>query len=175
MHLVESESFDAAKIRAVEVIKQERLRAIRFWDGNRVNEVNRPAQPAPAAGTDNVDERAMRMLAMKADGKTRRQIAAAFGISAERVHQVIARANSRAEMHAMQPNCAALSVRAINVLRLLIDEPETDPSERDRLLPARVAALTRNDVFNANNAGKRTLAEAEAWLWERGLRLSKEA
>ena len=114
------------------------------------------------------------MIAMKAQGRTQREIGVAFGVSIDRVRQIMARAQSRARMHAHQPNRAGLSVRAQNVLPLLIAETEADPVERDRLLPERVATLTSRDIRRANNAGKLTLAEIEAWLWEHGLCLSEE-
>lgn len=57
------------------------------------------------------------------------------------------------------------------MLPLLIHEPEEDTGERDRQIPERVAALTRIDILRAPNAGNRTVAEIEAWLWERRLAL----
>ena len=76
-------------------------------------------------------------------------------------------------MESAEPNRAALSVRAENVVRSLIDEPEQDPSGRDALLPHRVAALTPTQILDAPNAGRRTVAEIEAWLWDRGLCFSE--
>lgn len=175
MSLAEAESPDAAKALAVESIKQGGLSAIRLWDGGRVIEVRRPAPVAPASDVDEADDRAGRMIVMKAEGKTLRQIGTTFGISVDRVRQLMARAQSRAKMHATEPNRAALSIRARNVLVLLIAEPETDRSERDRLLPERVAALTYAQILDSPNAGLRTIAEIEAWLWDRGLTLSNEA
>lgn len=174
MSIVEAANFDAAKAQAVLAIKHDKLRAIRLWDGQRVIAVNRPARPVSAKAADDADDRGACMIAMKAEGKTQRQIAAAFEISIDRVRQLMERAQSRVRMHAIQPNRAALSVRARNVLPLLIDESETEPSERDRLLPERVAALNRAQILDAPNAGLRTIAEFEAWLWERGLCLSDE-
>lgn len=176
LSLAEAESPDAAKALAVETIKQGVLSAIRLWDGGRVIEVRRPVPVAPASEeAEDADDRAARMIVMKAEGKTLRQIGTTFGISVDRVRQVMARAQSRAKMHATEPNRAALSVRARNVLMFLIAEPETDRSERDRLLPERVAALTYGQILDAPNAGLRTIAELEAWLWDHGLTLSNES
>jgi transposase len=112
------------------------------------------------------------MIVMRSQGKTHRQIAEAFGISIDRVRQLMARTESRARMLATQPNRTGLSVRAQGVLPALIDEPEADRSERDLRLPERVAALTRAQILDVPNAGHRTIAEIEAWLWERDLYLN---
>ena len=114
------------------------------------------------------------MIAMKAKGMKQREIAAAFGISIGRVRDVMAREELRAREEAIQTNRAALSGRANNVLRHLVIEPEADPAERDRLLPERVATLTRGKIMSVGNSGNVTLAEIEAWLWERGLCLSAD-
>lgn len=119
------------------------------------------------------DDRGARMIDMKADGMTLRQIAEDFGISVDRVRELMARAQSRTRMERTEPNRAALSVRAANAVRFLIDEPEQDPGERDALLPSRVAALTRTQMLGVSNAGRRTIAEIEAWLWDRGLGFSE--
>ena len=111
---------------------------------------------------------------MKAKGMKKRQIAAAFRISIGRVRDVMSREELRAREEAIQTNRATLSGRANNVLRHLVIEPEADPAERDRLLPERVAALTRRQIMNVGNSGKVTLAEIEAWLWERGRCLSPD-
>lgn len=129
----------------------------------------------PVKKADAAEDRGTRMVAMKAEGKTQREIAEAFGISIDRVRQLMARTQSRARMHAAQPNRAGLSVRTQGVLLALIVEPEVGLSERDRALPARVATLTRTKILNLPNAGHRTIAEIEAWLRERGLDLSGDA
>ncbi|WP_157801396.1 sigma factor-like helix-turn-helix DNA-binding protein [Sphingobium sp. LB126] len=175
MRLINAASLEAAKALVVETVRQEDWREIQLWDGDRVIRVKRPATPAPVKKRDEVDDRSARIVAMRAEGKTQKQIATEFGIGIERVRQIIARVERIERTHRLEPNRAVLSVRAENVLRLLIDEPETDPSERDRLFPGRVAALTRSRVFNAPNAGARTVDEIEAWLWERGLCFSTEA
>ncbi len=169
MSLVDAPTIDAAKTRAMETIKHQSLRAIRFWDGRHVIEVKPPSPAQPAKMLNIANGRGERMIAMKEKGKTLRDIADEFGIGVERVRQIMARVHYRARMDATQPNRATLSVRAYNVLQYLIVEPETDPSERDRRLPERVAALTRNQILKTGNAGKVTVAEVEAWLWERGL------
>lgn len=112
------------------------------------------------------------MAARKAEGATWRAIGEEFGISKDRVRGVIARAERRSRMQAEQPNRAALSVRAQNALPLVIVEPETNPSERDAKLPGRVTALTRRHLEKTPNLGYQTIAELEAWLWERGLTLA---
>lgn len=172
MRLVEASSLDDAKSRAIEQIKSGTLRSIRLWDGRRAVEIHRPTEVARTSEISAVDERGARAIAMKAEGKTQRQIGVAFGISIDRVRQLMAAAASRARLRETEPNRAGLSVRARNVLLLLIVEPEDDHTDRDRRLPARVAALSRVQLFDAPNAGKGTVAEIEAWLWERGLCLA---
>lgn len=169
MSLVEAQSFDMARTLAVGRIKREGLLAIRLWDGRREIEVHPPASAALKNECDGADDRGARMIAMEAEGKTRRQIAEAFSITIARVHQLIGRARSRALMTATQPNRAALSHRAQHSLSLLIVQPETDQLERDRLLPERVAALTRERLLKTPNMGQGTVDEIELWLWERGL------
>ncbi|MBT2245824.1 hypothetical protein JQK15_20120 [Sphingobium sp. BHU LFT2] len=169
MSLVDAQNFDTAKARAVEILKRENVREIRLWDGYRAMAIRRPAPRKPKAVAKDVDERPKQMLAMKAEGKTMRDIAATFGISVDRVRQLIAQMQLREKRRAEQPNGVALSTRAYHVLKNLIYEPEDDPAERDRLFPERVAALTRVQVFDAPNSGKKTTDEIEAWLWERGL------
>lgn len=173
LSVIDAPDVEAAKARAIKAIKSEGLRAVRLWDGHRVAEVRRPVpgpsdKPAPPKA-----DRGAQMIAMKAEGKTQRQIADSFGISTDRVRQLIARAQSRTRMQVQEPNRAGLSVRAVNVVHLFIAEPETDPSERDRLLPGRIASLTRAQLRDAPNSGKATMAEIEAWLWDRGLCLSE--
>jgi DNA-binding CsgD family transcriptional regulator len=175
MSVVRAQNFDTAKVRAVAIIKRQNLREIRLWDGHRVIGVKRPPPPRPKAPTKDVDERSRQMLAMKAQGKPLREIAAAFGISIDRVRQLMARAQLRDKMRAEQPNGVALSTRAYYVLKNIIHEPEDDPAERDRHFPERVAALTRVQVFDAPNSGNKTIDEIEAWLWERGLSFSTGA
>ena len=173
--LIESDSITEAKARAVEMIKRRKLRGVRFWDGDRVIEVYRPRLPVPAHRADNPEDRATRMIALKAEGKTQREIATAFGITSARVRQIIEDAQSRTYRRTTQPNYAALSTRAQNALRSLIAATETDPAERDRRLPERIAALTPSQILQAVGSGKKTLAEVKAWLWERGLCLNNEA
>ena len=173
MRLVDVPDVDAAKTWAMDAIRSASLHTIRFWDGVRVIEVKRPAMRQPIKKPGDAEERGKRMIAMKAKGMKQREIAAAFGISIGRVRDVMAREELRAE-EAIQTNRAALSGRANNVLRHLVIEPEADPAERDRLLPERVATLTRREIMNLGNSGKVTLAEIEAWLWERGLCLSTD-
>ena len=173
MRLVDVPDVDAAKTWAMDAIRSASLHTIRFWDGVRVIEVKRPAMRQPRKKPSDAEERGKRMIAMKAKGMKQREIAAAFGISIGRVRDVMAREELRAE-EAIQTNRAALSGRANNVLRHLVIEPEADPAERDRLLPERVATLTRREIMNLGNSGKVTLAEIEAWLWERGLCLSTD-
>ncbi len=170
--IIDASSTEDAKAQAVAAIRGGALRAVRLWDGERTIVVERPAAPRPAKPVDRDEDRGARMIAMKAEGKTQRQIADDFGISIDRVRQLIARTQSRARMLATEPNRAGLSVRAQGVLRDLIDEPEADRSERDRLLPERIAALTRAQILDVPNAGHRTIAEFEAWLWDRGLSLN---
>ena len=176
MSVVEAPSIEAAKALAITAINSGELRAARFWDGCRMTELRRPDRPAndgSARQARAADERGAHMIAMKADGKTLRQIADAFGISVDRVRQLIADMQSRTRLEQIEPNRAALSVRAANAVRFLIDEPEQDPRERDAALPNRVAALTRKQVLGLSNAGRRTIAEIEAWLWDRGLSFSE--
>lgn len=176
MSVIDAPSIDAAKALAMTAINSGELRAARFWDGYRMAEIRRPDRPANAGSATRIallDDRGARMIAMKADGKTLKQIADAFGIGVDRVRQLMARVQLRARMESAEPNRAALSVRAENVVRSLIDEPEQDPSGRDALLPHRVAALTPTQILDAPNAGRRTVAEIEAWLWDRGLCFSE--
>lgn len=172
MTIIDAPDMDDAKTQAVAAIRGGALRAIRLWDGERMIEVARPARPRSVRPGDDGEDRGARMIAMKAEGKTHRQIAEAFGISIDRVRQLMARTQARAMMLADEPNRAGLSVRARGVLYNLIDEPEADRAERDRLLPERIAALTRAQILDVPNAGYRTIAEFEAWLWERGLYLN---
>lgn len=172
MTIIDAPTIDAAKAQAVATIRGGTLRAIRLWDGERTIAIERPAAPKSAKPVDNDEDRGARMIAMKAEGKSHRQIADAFGISIERARQLMARTESRTKMMAIEPNRAGLSVRAQGVLRDLIDEPETDRAERDRRLPERIAALTRAQILDVPNAGHRTIAEFEAWLWDRDLYLN---
>jgi len=174
MRLVDVPDVAAAKRWAMDAIRSASLHTIRFWDGVRVIEVKRPAMRQPRKKPRDAEERGKRMIAMKAKGMKQREIAAAFGISIGRVRDVMSREELRAREEAIQTNRAALSGRANNVLRYLVIEPEADPAERDRLLPERVATLTRGKIMNVGNSGKVTLAEIEAWLWERGLCLSDD-
>lgn len=174
MTLVDVPDVDAAKTWAMDAIRSASLHTIRFWDGLRVIEVKRPAMRQPRKKPRDAEERGKRMIAMKAKGMKQREIAAVFGISTGRVRDVISREELRAREEAIQTNRAALSGRANNVLRHLVIEPEADPAERDRLLPERVATLTRGKIMNLGNSGKVTLAEIEAWLWERGFCLSDD-
>ena len=174
MRLVDVPDVDAAKKWAMDAIRSASLHTIRFWDGVRVIEVKRPAMRQPRQKPGDAEERGKRMIAMKAKGMKQREIAAAFGISIGRVRDVMSREELRAREEAIQTNRATLSGRANNVLRHLVIEPEADPAERDRLLPERVAALTRRQIMNVGNSGKVTLAEIEAWLWERGRCLSPD-
>lgn len=163
-------SLEEAKRQARAAIEAESLDAIRLWaDGQRTIEVRRPSHPATIAALPKPADRGLRMAAMKAAGATRRAIGEEFGISKDRVRDIITASQRRAELHDEQPNRAALSVRARNALPHVISEPEDDPAERDRLLPGRVAALTRRDFIRVPNLGKQTIVELEAWLWERGL------
>ena len=174
MRLVDVPDVDAAKTWAMDAIRSASFHTIRFWDGVRVIEVKRPAMRQPRKKPRDAEERGKRMIAMKAKGMKQREIAAVFGISIGRVRDVMSREELRAREEAIQTNRAALSGRANNVLRHLVIEPEADPAERDRLLPERVATLTRGKIMNVGNSGKVTLAEIEAWLWERGLCLSAD-
>lgn len=165
--VADAPGIEEAKRHAHTIVETEGCEAVRIWiDGLRTMEVRRPKQtPAPSAA----DRRGAQMSALRAQGKPNRAIGDEFGIGAERVAQVLARVDAREQLRGEQPNRAALSVRARNVLPLMIHEPEEDPAVRDRLLPGRVAALTRRDVLRTPNAGKSTVAELEAWLWARDL------
>ena len=174
MRLVDVPDVDAAKTWAMDAIRSASLHTIRFWDGVRAIEVKRPAIRQPRKKPSDAEERGKRMIAMKAKGMKQREIAAAFGISIGRVRDVMAREELRAREEAIQTNRAALSGRANNVLQHLVIEPEADLGERDRLLPERVATLTRRKIMSVGNSGKVTLAEIEAWLWERGRCLSPD-
>jgi hypothetical protein len=172
MRVIEAQSLDAARTLAMETIKQEMLRAIHLWDGRCMTKMQRPPRLTERPSNAR-DARGERMIAMKAQGKTYREIAAEFGVSAGRVRDLIARVEYRARVVVTQPNRAALSGRAWGVLATLIGDAEADPTEYDRLLPERAAALGRARVLKAFNAGKGTLAEIEAWLWERGFYFSE--
>lgn len=167
--IIEVSDLNAAKRAAWAAIEAEGLDAVRLWaNGQRTIEVCRPARPARVAPTQT-DDRGARMAARKAEGATWRAIGEEFGVSKERVRDIIAMSQSRARLHAQQPNRAALSVRARNAIPHIIVEPETDAAERDKLLPGRVAALTRRQIGKVPNLGKQTIVELEAWLWQRGL------
>ena len=174
--IVIATSVEDAKRQAVTMIETEGLDAVRLWiDGQKTIEIRRPVRASrqiPLASPSSAQERGARMAAMKAQGATQRAIGKAFGISAERVRNVVRRAQARAELLDEQPNRAALSVRARNALPYVIEEPEEDRTELDKRLPCRVAALTRADIGKVPNLGKQTIAELEAWLWERGLSFS---
>lgn len=172
MTIISALNTDDAKAQAVAAMKSGGLRTIRLWNGERMIELARPVRLRSAKPIDDEETRGARMIAMKRAGKTQRQIAEAFDISVDRVRLLVARIESRDRMLATQPNRASLSVRAQGVLPSLIDEPEVDRSERDRLLPNRVATLTRAQILDVPNAGLRTIAEIETWLWERGLFLN---
>ena len=172
MTIIDATDITDAKAQAVAAIRAGALRAIRLWDSERTIAIERPTGPRLAKPVDDDENRGARMIAMKAEGHTHRQIAEAFGVSIERARQIMARTQSRARMLATEPNRAGLSVRAQGVLRDLIDEPEADRTERDRRLPERIAALTRAQILDVPNAGHRTIAEFETWLWDRGLHLN---
>lgn len=172
LSIIDAADMDAAKRRARELVEAEGLDALRVWDGGlKAAEVRRPVRRAAVQARVD-DDRGERMAARKAEGATWRAIGEEFGISKDRVRGVIAQAERRSRMQAEQPNRAALSVRAQNALPLVIVEPETNPSERDAKLPGRVAALTRRQLEKTPNLGNQTIAELEAWLWERGLTLA---
>lgn len=176
MSVIDAPSIGAAKALAMTAINSGELRAARFWDGHRMTEMRRPDRPANAVSSTRVataDDRGARMIAMKADGMTLKQIAEDFGIGVERVRQLMARVRLRTRMESDEPNRAALSVRAANTVRFLINEPEQDPRKRDALLPNRVAALTRTQILGVSNTGRSTIAEIEVWLWDRGLCFSE--
>ncbi|MCH4894975.1 hypothetical protein GO308_17875 [Sphingomonas sp. SFZ2018-12] len=166
LSLLVASDLDDAKRKARAAIEAERLDAVRLWiDGQQTIEVRRPG---PVAKRET-DDRGARMAARKAAGATYREIAAEFGVSKDRIRDLIAASERRAKSRIKEPNRSALSVRARNVLPLIIVEPETDPIERDAQLPSRVAALHKRDLKGVPNLGKQTVAELEAWLWERGL------
>ena len=170
LSIIDATSVDDAKRQARAALEAEGLDAIRLWvEGQQTIEVRKPVRPTPIATRTEAEDRGAQMAARRAAGAKMREIAAEFGISKERVGDLIAQSDQRARIRAEQPNRAALSVRARNALPHIIDEPETDPVERDRRLPARVAALTRRQVEKVPNLGKQTVVELDAWLWERGL------
>jgi len=162
--VIEAPDLAAAKTMAVDAIKQSELSAIRLWDGERVFEFKRPVAPVAWVAprnerSHNAAVRGAQMMAMKAEGKSFREIGAAYGISPARARDVVTWAQNRDARPRMAPNRAALSTRARNLVQSLIDEPESDEMERDRLLPKRVASLTRKRLFAECNAGSRTVAE----------------
>lgn len=161
-----------AKRQAHAAIDTEGLDAIRLWaDGQTTIEVRRPSIQILGAASSPAHDRGIRMAARKAQGATQRAIGEEFGVSKERVRDIIASTQRQTRMRVEQPNRAALSVRAQNALPYVIDEPEDDRAERDKRLPGRVAALTKRQIAKVPNLGKQTIAEIEAWLWERGLTL----
>jgi len=163
-----------ARRRAIEMIEAEDLDIVRLWAGGmEVIEIRRPAPPKPASSaTSAAHERADRMLALRRQGLTTRAIADEFAVSKGRADELVATAARRAEMFKTQPNRAVLSNRALQAIRQLVDEAEEDVAERDARLPSRVAALTRREIGSVPNIGAGTVAEIEAWLWERGLSLA---
>lgn len=170
LSIIEAASVDDAKRHARAAIETEGLDAIRLWvDGQQTIEVRKPVRPTPIVTTAQVEDRGAQMAARRAAGAKMREIGAEFGISKERVGDLIVQSEQRTRFRAEQPNRAALSVRARNALPHIIDEPEIDPVERDRRLPERVAALTRRQIEKVPNLGKQTVVELDAWLWERGL------
>lgn len=170
MTIIVAPGLEDAKRQARAAIEVEGLDAIRIWaDGQTTIEVKRPIRHTPLPAQPAAPDQGARMAARQAQGATRRAIGEEFGVSKDRVRDIIAGSQSRATMRAEQPNRAALSVRARNALPYIINEPESDVAERDQRLPGRVAALTRRDVTRVPNLGKQTVVELEAWLWERGL------
>ena len=170
LSIIDATGVDDAKRQARAAIETEGLDAINIWvDGQQTIEVRRPVRPAPKDPAGEPEDRGAQMAARKAAGAKMREIAAEFGISKDRVGDLIAKSEREARYRAEQPNRAALSVRARNALPFLIEEPEIDPLERDRRLPERVAALTRRRVEKVQNLGKQTVIELDAWLWDRGL------
>lgn len=168
--IISASGLSEAKRQAHAAIEAEGLDAIRLWaEGEKTIEVRRPSRHIPPAASSPAYDRGTRMAAMKAAGATQRAIGEEFGVSKDRVRDIIAASHYRAKLRDEQPNRAALSVRAQNALPNVIDEPEDDRAERDKRLPGRVAALTRRDIGKVPNLGKQTIAEIEAWLWERGL------
>lgn len=167
LSVVTATDADDARRLAVEAIKAEGLEAIRIWDGRKTIEIKRPTQSAsqPSAA----DERRERMRARRAEGASFRVIGEEFGISAGRVREVIEVGQRRRDMKNGEPNRAALPMRVRNALSYMIEEPETDPAERDQRLPGRLAAFTRKSIGETPNLGKQAIGEIEAWLWERGL------
>ncbi len=167
LSIVVAPSIEGVKRQAHAAIEAEELDAVRIWiDGGRTLEVRRPAQ---VLAKKPRSDRGKRMAERKDAGATYREIAEEFGVCKDRIRDLIAASKSRARFNTEEPNRAALSVRARNVLPLIIKEPETDRAERDRQLPARVAALDRRHFKGVPNLGKKTVLELEAWLWERGL------
>lgn len=174
LSVVTATDADDARRLAVEAIKTEGLEAIRIWDGRKTVEIKRPTRSTQSASEPSVaDERRERMRARRAEGASFRVIGEEFGISAGRVKQVIEIGQRRRDMKNGEPNRAALPIRVRNALSYMIEEPETDPAERDQQLPGRLAALTRKAIGDTPNLGKQAVKEMEAWLWERGLAFAK--
>ena len=145
--IVIASSVEDAKRQAIITIEAEGLAAVRLWiDGQKTIEIRRPVgayRQIPPSSPSPAEERGAHMAAMKAQGATQRAIGKAFGISAERVREVVRAAEARAKLLDEQPNRAVLSIRARNALPHIIEEPEEDRTERDKRLPGRVAAISR--------------------------------
>lgn len=171
LSIVTATDIEEARRLAVAAIKTEGLEAIRIWiDGRKTIEVKRPTQPVqPAAQSSPADDRRERMRAKRAEGASFRAIGEEFGISAGRVKQIVEIGQRRRDMKNGEPNRAALPVRVRNALSYMIEEPETDPAERDQRLPGRLAVFTKKAISDTPNLGKQAVGEVEAWLWERGL------
>ena len=167
--IVVAPSLEDARKLARETIEAEGLDAVHLWvAGETIVTVRRPPKQVKVAAVNPAHARWDRMAKRKAEGASLHAIAQEFGLTKKRAEQIIGVVEERARMRVEQPNRAALSMRARNTLRQLIDEPEDDVTERDRLLPARVAALSKRRIHLVGNLGKSTIAEIEVWLWDRG-------
>jgi hypothetical protein len=94
-----------------------------------------------------------------------------FGPAAEQVHE---------ENNASQPegsNACGLSVRALNVLKLLaVDLTGETPARKDWMpSQAFLRALTLERLAYARNCGPRTMQEIIAWARSRGVRIGSQA
>ena len=114
-----------------------------------------------------------RIVARRKEGRTLRSIAQEFGLSVEQIRRIEFKAWRR-EKEATD-GVVGLSVRTQNALANVVGRhygPVTKADEPE--LIKRVVAAGRDAFAGANNVGKKTLIEIDAWLaghgaaWERG-------
>ena len=132
-----------------------------------------PARGGPMTARDRARQVFSRdTLIAKAEAVPLSVVNTCFGPAAERI--------VREENNASQPegsNASRLSVRALNVLKLLAAELTGETPMRKDWMPSEafVRALTLERLAYARNCGPRTMQEIIVWARSRGVRIGSQA